>query len=229
LRFPLKALLAILAAGLLYILLTPILQKALFLRLEKGGEISIQGKNLSPFTWGFVHLKDATISKPDLFTLTAKDARINFSPVSTLLGQIPLTIRAKTLTVSSQEKILNSAFSSALLDTLDAKITVFSGKGIAIHRLEIDGSGIKFSSKGKLVKKGKGNSDLSASLWVDPAVMGENFQMLTQDLFLKNTEKTRSNQPTEFKFRLTGDLSHPTVDFQSDLIQFGVREKEVTG
>lgn len=222
-----KALLLILAAGLLYLITAPLFQKILLVRLEKGGEIKLEGENLSPFSLGYLHMRNVTISRQDLFKVTAEEARVHFSPVETLLGQIPLRIDARDLTLRSKEDLLNSAFSNTPIDVLNAKITVFSGKGIAVHQLEVKGTGLKFSAQGKLVKEGKGNSDLTASLWLDPALADGKFRILTQDLFSGDKGTAGSGKPLEFHFSLKGDMAHPVVSLQSDLIRFNVNEKEV--
>ena len=221
-----KVLLTVFVAGLLYFLITPLSQKILLLRLERGAEIEITGKNLSPFLLGAIHFKDLKISKKKSFQIRASRGRIKFSPLETLLGQAPLQIKANNLSLETNDNLINSFFSKATFDVLDAKIVVFSGKGILVQSCSIRGNGIMFEAKGKLVREGRGNSDLKATLRVSSPELLETFKSLNQNLFYKNQKSENLGKPLTFQFKLSGDLTHPLISLQSDLIRINVREKE---
>ena len=207
---------------------TPLVQTMVLERLERSADIEISGKNLSPFSLTHIRFENIKITEKDMFILNAENAVLTFSAVETLLGQIPLVVRARNLKLILKEDALISFFSEVPLETLDAKIKIFSGKGVWIESLDLKGKDLELTAHGKLIKEGKGESDLKAKLVIPADFPGKGFKVLTQNIFSKNTSPSSSAKPLTFEFELRGDRTHPQISLQSDLVSFDVREGVTT-
>ncbi len=223
-----KILVSILIAGAVYCAAAPALQQVLLNQLEKTAEIQITGKNLTPFSLFSIRFQDLIISREDLFFLRTESAVVSFSPFETLFGQIPLTLRASRLNLILKDAVANLVLSGIPLETLNARLEIFAGKGVRIDFLDLRGEGLHLTASGKLLKKGKGNSDLVAHLQVSPDLIGAPLKALSQNLFSKTTpEPDNKRAPMNFNIHLRGDLTDPEIAFNSDLISFNVSEAGV--
>jgi len=222
-----KALLALLAIGLFYFLLTLIVPHVLWSQLEKSAHLTISGQDRLPFLLGRGEYAPLSLEQEGRFHIEAEKATIRYDALKTLLGQIPLEIQAENITLHVDNSLLNLMLSSGSFETLDAKITVFSGKGIEVRSFNLKGSEISLEAKGRLVKKGQGSSDLKATLWINSGLLEREMKPLVQDLLTRERKKHTLDDRVKFDFLISGDLSHPLINLTSDLIRFSVREKEV--
>jgi len=223
-----KILSSVLIAGAVYCAAAPALQQVLLNQLEKTAEIRIIGKNLTPFSLFSIRFRDLTISREDLFFLRAEEAVVSFFPFETLFGQIPLTLRASHLSLMLKDAVANLALSGLPLETLEAHLEIFAGKGVRIDSLELKGEDLYLTASGKLLKKGKGSSDLVAHLQVSPDLIGSPLKALSRNLFSKTVpEPDKKTAPMSFDIHLRGDITDPEISFNSDLISFNVSEAAV--
>jgi hypothetical protein len=222
-----KALLPLLAVGFFYLILTYLIPIQLQNRLFKSIDIKFQGDNKSPFFLGKARFAPLTLERGEDFILTAAKAQVNYDPSTVVLGRIKLRIQAEDLTLVTNHSILNFILSEESFKELDARITVFSGKGVQIHELTLEGENLSLRAQGKLLKEGVGTSDLKATLWIDAKLLEEQAQPLVQDLLTRERKMHNLNERVKFDFLVSGDLLHPLINLQSDLIKFSVKEKEV--
>jgi len=222
-----KVLLPLAAVGLFYLLLTYFIPTQLQDRLFKSINIKLQGQNKTPLFLGKAQFSPLTVEREGEFVLTAEKAQVNYDPSTVVLGRIELSIQAEDLTLTTDHSILNFILSDESFKELDARITVFSGKGVQIHELALEGENISLRAQGKLLKEGVGTSDLKATLWVDGKLLERQAKPLVQDLLTRERKMHDLNGRVKFDFLISGDLSHPLINLQSDLIKFSVREKEV--
>ena len=209
--------------------MTPALQQVLLTQLERTAEIQITGKNVTPFSLFSIRFRDLTISREDLFFLRAEGAVVSFSPLETLLGQIPMTLRARRLSLVLKDPVANLVLSGLPVETLETHLEIFAGKGVRIDSLELKGEGLYLTASGKLLKKGRGDSDLTAHLQVSPDLIGSPLKALSQNLFSKtDPEPDKKSKPLNFDVHLKGDIANPEISFNSDLISFNVSEAAVS-
>jgi len=215
-------------AGAVYCAAAPLLQRVLLNQLQKTAEVQITGRNVTPFSLFSIRFQDLTISREDIFFLRAENAVVSFSPLETLLGQIPLTLRARHLSLILKDAVANLALSGLPLETLEAHLEIFTGKGVRIDSLDLRGEGLSLTASGKLLKKGKGDSDLAAHLQVSPDLIGSPLKALSRNLFSKtDPEPEKKAELMDFDVHLRGDITNPEISFNSDLISFNVSEAAV--
>ena len=220
-----KILLSLGVIGAVYCEAVPFLQQVLLNQLQRTAEIQITGRNVTPFSLFSIQFQDLTISREDIFFLRAENAVVSFSPFETLLGQIPLTLRARHLSLVLKDAVANLALSGLPLETLEAHLEIFTGKGVRIDSLDLKGEGLSLTASGKLLKKGKGDSDLAAHLQVSPDLIGSPLKALSRNLFSKTaSEPEKKAEPMNFDVHLRGDITNPEISFNSDLISFNVSE-----
>jgi len=226
LKSPAKALSLLVVAAAIYLGTAPVIQQILLRELEQTAEISITGKNLTPFSLFSMRFRDLTVSRQGIFLLRAQDAVISFSPLETLFGQIPLELHAKDLDLILEDALMNLAVSGLPARSLDSKMEIFTGKGVQIDSLELKGKGLDLTASGKLIKKGKGDSDVTAHLSIDPSALGPALRIFSQNIFLKNQQAPGpKTEPLNFDLHLKGDLTDPAISFESDLVSINVNEK----
>lgn len=201
-------------------------QQILFSRLERSADIRIAGRNHSPFAMHKIYMTDLTIERKKLFKIHAQKAWISFSPFETLLGQIPLAIDAQNLTGGSGFGTLGGVLKDATFEKLNAKMTVFVGKGVNLEKFHLVGAQAELNVEGKILRKKKGDSDLKVRLFVAPDFLEKNAGFLVKNIFSHENDGVKRTAPYDFRFHLTGNIERPLISLESDLIEVNVKLKE---
>jgi hypothetical protein len=223
---PLFLLLCLALAVLAYGGSSALIQKLLILRLEDAVELKITGRNETPYSLFSARFRALQLRRGDQFSLSAGRARIHFSPLEMLFGQIPLVIRAEDVTIASGSALFDEILPEAEWGTLESRMTVFCGKGVWVESFRLQGDGLTLSAQGRLLKRGKGASDLKAEL----ALSGERLSrralgLLTGSIFSSGKEPAAVSRPLTFSFRLRGDITHPDLALESDWLSVRIGEK----
>jgi hypothetical protein len=226
LKFFKSLFLPLVIAGALYLILAPALQTLLLARLEEGSELKFSGRNLNPFSLFSIPYENLEITLKDHpFSLKAKRAVFFFSPFETLLGTIPLRIKASNLQVISEDPAMNLLVSGMKVDTLESRLQIFCGKGVEVRSLELKGKDLTLQAKGRVMKRGRAGSDLAISLTAGRDSFWGGMKFLTENLFSKKKESTAQEGPVNFKFHLKGDIARPEISLESDLVSLNISEQ----
>jgi len=221
----LSTFLIILLGALVYASLSFGLQTLFLSSLEREGKIEIQGERVHYFALTRIPFRNLKIIKDKLFWLSSEEAVLTYSPLNTLLGQIPFRLEAQNLKLQLDERIGFNGFSEMPFDALDAKITVYPAKGLAVHSFTLKGETGRMTAQGYLVTRGAGDSNLTIHLSVLPDELGGIASLFTKNLFSESPERNGTTEPLDFELTVRGSVENPTFELVSDLIRVETREK----
>jgi hypothetical protein len=216
-------------AVVLYLSVTLLIQRIFITQLEKSVEIQLSGRNLSPFSLSSIHFENLEVKREGVFVLRAKQAVFYFSPPEVFFGHIPLVLRAQNLLLMVSDGALKLLIPEVPFESLSAKLDIFSGKGFRIHEFNLKGKSVEFTGEGRILKKGLGPSDVSASFSIDEEdSRSEAWKLFTKNLLTKTAPDATTSGKLTFNFRLQGDLASPAVSLDSNLVSFNIQEKAET-
>lgn len=166
------------------------------------------------FEWGKVRLKNVSLRVQKDIKVRAERLTFQYSPEQLLFSNgIPLTITSRDLVASFEAGV--GGFSLPLecqFDSFRAALNLKSGKHIDVNLLQAHGKQLTIEGEGWVNLK-KDLVDMQVRLTPEESVMRGLLASIQDEFFLQD------NKQGSFVLKISGNVAHPAVHFQSDLVK----------
>lgn len=213
----------ILASLLFIFLLASALPKVtsdLMLRvIEWRAKVDIQYQKKETMGLFWVHLTGLSVGRGPKVRVTARDAVIQYNILHLIFKRLDLKLTAHDLKYESSDSITRKAFLESFeFDELISNFQLASKRRIRIDYLRLSGDMGSIFLKGRLQEK----VDLDLNF---ACFLKQDFLVRLPKFIQENLFRDTPLPYKRFRFRLEGNWFRPSIDFQSDLVEFNFKSR----